>query len=61
MELSDYGSANMIISRAPGRSATLYSAYRRHRLFSISPGFYVSIGQRYIVVNKAEAQTMEGD
>ncbi|KAF7591846.1 hypothetical protein BBP40_001043 [Aspergillus hancockii] len=51
--------ANMIINRIPGRSTTSYSAYKRNHLFSISPGFDGMTGQRYIVVNKAEARSIE--
>ncbi|OGM46394.1 hypothetical protein ABOM_004787 [Aspergillus bombycis] len=57
MGSAHYRPANAIISRDPGRNTTLHAAHKRNYLVAFI-GLNDTIGQCYIVVNKAEAQSL---
>ncbi|KAE8378561.1 hypothetical protein BDV26DRAFT_292091 [Aspergillus bertholletiae] len=52
-----YRPANTIMNRDPGGSTTLHGAYKKNYLIPFT-GVNDLIGQRFIVVNKAEAQSI---
>ncbi|KAE8363616.1 hypothetical protein BDV27DRAFT_145991 [Aspergillus caelatus] len=56
-ESTHYHPANPIMNREPGRTMTLYTAYKRHHLLAIS-GANDIVGSFYVAINKAEAQSI---
>lgn len=57
-ESTHYHPANPFMSRDPGRTMTLYTAYKRHHLLAIS-GANDIVESFYVAISKAEARSIE--